>query len=146
MARLTIAWANLLQGDRVGAGAEAQLALDALGATTQPWITHAGHRLLGVLATDTGQYDVALDHYRVALDMARAMGSLTDEGQTLARIATTQLLRGDHVEGLDSLERALAVSRRAGDKATAGDVSDRIEALRRADARVHPLSPARRDM
>jgi predicted ATPase/DNA-binding SARP family transcriptional activator len=128
MARLTIGWAHALRGEHVDAARETCAALGGL-TVDDAWITHAGHRLLGVLDTEVGRYEDALAHYAIALQTARAIGSATDEGQTLARIASTQILSGDLGAAADTLEAALTVSRFAGDHATVAAVALQLAAL-----------------
>ena len=129
MARLTIGWAHALRGEPDQAASETRSALAALASTPDTRITHVGHRLLGVLDAGAGRWDSALEHYSIALDAARALGSAIDEGQTLARIATALSHRGDRSAAMTALGDALVVSRLAGDYVTARAVALQIEAL-----------------
>ena len=125
MAQLSIGWAEHLNGHEDRAERACRAALDALSPATDGWVTHAAHRLLGVLAAEAGDYPRAFAEYGSALAAARAMGSTTDEGQVLARIAATQAQAGDRAAAAETYRVAWQLSRLAGDQVS-------VESARRA--------------
>ncbi len=129
MAYVSIGWAEYLNGRVDRAERAASDALEAIRVSPDGWVTHAAHRLLGVLAADAGDYPLAQREFHAALEVARTMGSSTDEGQVLARIAVTHLQSGDSSAALGSYREALRTSRQAGDHVTVTAAREALEAL-----------------
>jgi hypothetical protein len=69
--------------------------LDILGRSIDAWLTHASHRLLGVLGMAQGDFASAHGHLEVALQVTREMGFRVDEAQTMARVGRLYRLQGD---------------------------------------------------
>jgi tetratricopeptide (TPR) repeat protein len=132
MAQLTLGFAAQLCGDIEEGERVTSLALDILGRSIDAWLTHAGHRLLGVLGMTKGQFVLASEHLEVALDIARQMDFKVDEAQTMARVGRLHRLWGDKRASIDAFEQALLLSREAGDTLTAELVRSQLASIHRA--------------
>jgi hypothetical protein len=119
MGLLSIGWAEYIKHDPDAATKACHEALEQLGDHPDGWVNHAARRLLGVMAADVGDYAGAFVEYTAALDAARLMGSATDEGQVLARLAWARAQAGSTAVAVELYRSAHQVSRQAGDHATA---------------------------
>jgi tetratricopeptide (TPR) repeat protein len=132
MAQLTLGFAAQLCGETEEGERVSRLALDILGRSIDAWLTHAGHRLLGVLGMTKGHFGLASEHLEVALDIARQMDFRVDEAQTMARVGRLHRLRGDERASIDAFEQALLLSREAGDTPSAELVRSQLASIHRA--------------
>lgn len=129
MARLSIGWAEHLLDHPVTADRYVESSLESLGAFPDAWVTHAAHRLRGVVAAKGGNHASAVRHFEAALTGARALGSMTDEGQVLAHLAAARARTGEVAAAAETYRAAQRASRLAGDHVTLDSVHRELEML-----------------
>ncbi|HWG25246.1 AfsR/SARP family transcriptional regulator [Actinospica sp.] len=76
----------------------------------------ASYSGLGVIATETGDHDVALGHYTQALDIYIEVGDEVDESAMRVNIGSQLVKLGRFGEGLESLTRGREMIERTGHK------------------------------
>jgi predicted ATPase len=129
MARVSIGWAEYLRDRSDNAERYLESSLESLGASPDAWVTHAAHRLRGVVAAKGGDDASAVRHFEAALTGARALGSTTDEGQVLADLAAARARTGATAAAAETYRAARRVSHLAGDHVTLGLVHRELEML-----------------
>ncbi len=129
MARLSIGWAEHLLDRPDNADRYVESSLESLGAFPDAWVTHAAHRLRGVVAAKGGNDASAVRHFEAALTGARALGSMIDEGQVLAHLAGARARTGETAAAAETYRAAQRASRLAGDQVTLDSVHRELEML-----------------
>jgi predicted ATPase/DNA-binding SARP family transcriptional activator len=129
MAHLSIGWAEHLLDHPDIADRCVESALESLGTFPDAWVTHAAHRLRGVVAAAAGDDPSAVVHFEAALTGARALGSMTDEGQVLAHLAAARARTGETALAAETYRDAQRASRLAGDHVTLDSAHRELELL-----------------
>ncbi|MBD2158408.1 tetratricopeptide repeat protein [Leptolyngbya sp. FACHB-16] len=77
---------------------------------------------LGLMSSNLGQYEQALNYYRQALTVSRELGDRLNEGIVLSNTALVYDDQGRYTEALDYYEQALTILREIGDRASEGTI------------------------
>jgi tetratricopeptide (TPR) repeat protein len=97
---------------------------------------------VGLCQTDIGGFELALDHYREALEIAHRQHDSQLAGQLLANLGFVHGMRGDADAAMDSFGSALIVARGSGDRLLhARSLTGRAEIML---DRGHPQEAAKR--
>lgn len=75
---------------------------------------------LGLMSSNLGQYEQALDYYQQALTVSREVGDRLNEGIVLSNTALIYDNQGRYAEALDYYEQALTILREIGDRTSEG--------------------------
>jgi tetratricopeptide (TPR) repeat protein len=85
-------------------------AQDVLGSDPSPLHASVAHQVIGIWQRDWGDMRIALDHLRRARDLAARSESADREADVLAALGVALVHAGRTRQGLESLERGVAVS------------------------------------
>jgi tetratricopeptide (TPR) repeat protein len=127
---MTLGFAAQLRGEYEEGEQSTSEALQTLGDSVDAWLSHAGHRLLGVLHTGR-ENNAAKAELERALGIARQMGFQVDEVETLARIGRLHRLQGDLEGAINAFENSILLSREAGTTPFVDRVRSQVAAIYR---------------
>ncbi|MFI0512073.1 CHAT domain-containing protein [Streptomyces sp. WSLK1-5] len=83
---------------------------DVLGSDPSPLHASVAHQVIGIWQRDWGDMRIALDHLRRARDLGARSESVDREADALAALGVALVHAGRTRQGLESLERGVAVS------------------------------------
>ncbi|WP_324786078.1 CHAT domain-containing protein [Streptomyces sp. H51] len=85
-------------------------AQDVLDSGPSPWSASVAHQVIGIWQRDWGDLRLALHHLRRGRDLAARSGSADREADVLAALGVALVHAGRTRQGLEALERGVAVS------------------------------------